>query len=103
MNTTALLLVAITVAADPKPGQEGTPEYEKAAKLVQQLGTPRFAVREAAAKELLEMGPLAIPALQAGTKATDEEVHTRCTALLPQVKAAEWKRRADAYLADKEG
>src|SRR5689334_23669005 len=33
----------------------------------------------------------------------DEEVRTRCTALLPQAKAAGWKKRAEAYLADADG
>jgi hypothetical protein len=98
-----LLLTAAVAVADPKPAPEGTPEHEKATDLVKQLGHPRFAVREAAAKKLLEMGGAAIPALTAGTKAADEEVRTRSAALLPQVRAAEWKKRADAYLADTAG
>ncbi|MBO0697592.1 MAG: HEAT repeat domain-containing protein [Zavarzinella sp.] len=104
MRSTVILLLITTVAvADPPPGAEGTPEHQKAAELVKQLGHPRFSVREAAAKELLEMGGPAIPALAAGTKAADEEVRTRSAALLPQVRAAEWKKRADAYRADAEG
>jgi hypothetical protein len=98
-----LLLSAAAALAAPLPGEEGTPEYEKAKALVQQLGHARFAVREAAAKQLVEMGAAAVPALAAGTKATDEEVRTRSTALLPQAKAADWRRRADLYLADKDG
>ena len=105
MRRTAILLLLSTTAAlaGPKPGEEGTPEHQKAADLVKQLGHPRYATREAAAKQLLEMGPAAVPALQAGTKAIDEEVRNRSVALLPQAKAAEWKRRADAYLAHTEG
>jgi HEAT repeat protein len=101
--TLVLLLTAAVAAADPKPAAEGTPEHERAAELVRQLGHPRFAVREAAAKQLLEMGGAAVPALTAGTKAADEEVRTRSAALLPKVWAAEWKKRADAYLADADG
>jgi hypothetical protein len=96
----ALFAASLTAAAGPKSGDEGTPEFEKASALVKQLGHARFAVREAAGKQLLEMGGPAIPALTAGTKSGDEEVRTRALALLPQVKAVEWKRRADAYLAD---
>src|SRR2546423_364882 len=104
MRVTTLLLLSTAVAlAGPKPGEEGTPEHARAAELVKQLGHPRYATREAAAKQLVEMGPAAVPALLAGTNAADEEVRTRSIALLPQAKAAEWKRRAEAYLADAEG
>jgi hypothetical protein len=99
----ALTLLATPAPAAREPGDPGTPEYAKASELVKQLGDARFATREAAAKKLLELGPAALPALRDGTKAGDEEVRARCAALLPKVKAAEWNRRADAYLADPEG
>ena len=54
MRTTLfLLLTAPVVAADPKPGDVGTAEYKKAAGLVHQLGHRQYAVREAAAKQLI--------------------------------------------------
>lgn len=99
----SLLFAAAVAVAGPRPGEEGTPEFEKASALVKQLGHPRFSVREAAAKQLVEMGGAAVAALTAGTRSDDEEVRTRSTVLLPQAKAAEWKRRADAFLADKDG
>jgi hypothetical protein len=94
------LLTTREAIAGPNPGDPGTPEFQKAAALVRQLGHQRFADREAAAKELVEMGGLAIPALRAGASADDEEVRSRSTALLPRAKAAGWKRRADAFLAE---
>lgn len=104
MRAILILLLATSLAiADAKPGDEGTPEFQKAAALVKQLGDKRYATREAAAKTLVEMGPAAVPALTAGTKSEDEEVRNRSVALLPQAKAAAWKRRAAAYLADTEG
>jgi len=103
MRTVLLLILAANLAAaGPKPGDEGTPEYTKAAELVRQLGAPRFAARESAAKELIEMGGAAVQALRAGTRSTDEEVRNRSTALLPKAVAAEWDRRATAFLADRE-
>jgi hypothetical protein len=99
----ALTLLATLAPAAPPPGDPGTPEYAKASELVRQLGDSQFAAREAAAKKLLEMGPAALPALRDGTKAGDEEVRARCAALIPKAKAVEWKRRADAYLADVDG
>jgi hypothetical protein len=101
--TLILMFGAAVAAADPKPGDEATPGHQKATALVKQLGDRRYATREAAAKQLIEMGPAAVPALTAGTKSEDEEVRNRSIALLPQAKAAEWKRRAAAYLADTEG
>jgi hypothetical protein len=98
-----LLLTAAIAIADPKPGDVGTPEHKQAGELVKQLGHPKYTIRESAAKQLLKMGPTAVVALIEGTKASDEEVRNRSAALLPQAKAAEWKRRSAAYLADAEG
>ena len=106
---TRIILIAVALlcvpgfGTDPRPGEPGTPEYDTAAGLVGRLGHARFAVREAAARELVEMGARAIPALRAGTQSRDQEVRTRCAALLPQARAAEWRRQADAYLADADG
>ncbi|HJZ94200.1 MAG TPA: HEAT repeat domain-containing protein [Gemmataceae bacterium] len=103
-RTLVFLLIALPAsAADPKPGDEGTPEFKKATELVKQLGHTRYATREAAAKQLLDMGGAAVPALTAGARSEDEEVRTRCIALLPHAKAADWKRRAAAFLADVDG
>jgi hypothetical protein len=99
-----LLLVAVArAAAGSEPGDPGTPGYEKAAKWVEQLGAARFAAREEAAKQLLEMRGPAIPAVVAGTRSGDEEVRTRCAAILPQIRAADWRARAGAFLADPTG
>jgi hypothetical protein len=99
--TLGLLLVMVArAAAGPEPGDPGTPEYEKAAKWVEQLGAPRFAAREEAAKLLLQMGGPALPAVEAGTRSKDAEVRARCAAILPQVRAADWRARAEAFLAD---
>jgi hypothetical protein len=95
-----LLLAPCIALSAPKPGDEGTPEYRAASELVGQLGHAKFAVREAAAKKLLEMSGAAIPALQAGTKSADEEIRSRSTALLPKAQSIEWGRRADAFLAN---
>jgi hypothetical protein len=101
-TTLFLLLTAPIVAADPKPDGAGTAEYKKAADLVQQLGHPQYAAREAAAKQLVDMGHAALAALRDGATSDDAEVRARSAALVPRAKAAEWKRRADAYVADAE-
>src|SRR5687767_4396970 len=98
-----LALGAPAAAPGPRPGEAGTPEFETATALVKQLGHARYAVREAAARRLVEMGEAAVPALRGGARSTDEEVRTRCATLIPEVRAAEWARRAVAYRADAEG
>ena len=37
------------------------------------------------------------------TRSDDAEVRTRCAAILPQVRAADWQARAQAFLADPAG
>jgi hypothetical protein len=97
------MLVPLASLGAPVPGDEGTPEYRAAAEFVKELGSPRFAAREAAAKKLLDMGAAAIPALIAGARATDEEVRSRSAALLSQAQANEWIRRAEAFARDADG
>ena len=104
MHPTCILLVSSAVClAGPRPGAEGTPDYKTATELVRQLGDPKFAVREAAAKRLVDMGAAAVPALAAGTKSDDEEVRTRSADLLPRAAAVGWGRRAETFLADPNG
>jgi hypothetical protein len=98
-----VLVLLTSAAAGPKPGDPGTPEYTRAADLVKQLEDARFAAREAAGKQLVEMGQAAAPALRDGQKAADEEVRTRCAALLPKALAFEWAQKAAAFLADPDG
>ena len=102
MRHTLLLVILLPapLLAGPKPGDEGTPEYQAASDLVRRLGDAKFATREEAARKSVDMGTAAVPALTAGTKSADEEVRTRSTALLPKAVAVGWKRRAEAFLAD---
>lgn len=101
-------LIVITVLAGsalaaPQAGDPGSAEFVTASELVKQLGDTKFAVREESAKKLLEMGRTSIAALRDGAKSDDEEIRSRCVSLIAKVKAAEWKRRADAYVADVDG
>lgn len=69
------------------------------AELVGQLGDPRFAVREAAAKSLIKIGAAAMPAVQSAIDTTaDPGIRERAEVLLPRLQ-----RIADSerYLAPK--
>jgi RNA polymerase sigma factor (sigma-70 family) len=57
-----------------------------AAKLVEQLGAPEFADREAATKKLRELGVNAEPALRAGVKSESPEVRARCAKILAEIR-----------------
>jgi hypothetical protein len=81
----------------------GQGEGRRAEELVEMLGSPRFAEREAAEKELLRLGAAALPAVRAGLKSADAEVRSRCKQLLGPLERQEWKRKADAYAADLRG
>jgi hypothetical protein len=75
----------------------------KAAALVEQLASSAFADREVAQKELLKLGPAALPALCNGLKSQDLEVRRRCEQLVALIEKGEWSRKADAYAADRAG
>src|SRR5205823_5569939 len=65
-----------------------------------QLGASTFDEREEAARQLLHLGPRAVPALREGLKSPDPEVRRRCGALLPAVLRSDEDRRLDAFLRD---
>src|SRR5262249_30564213 len=66
-----------------EPGRAPDP-----AALVERLGAPRYAEREAAAAALERAGAAAVPALRAGRRARDPEVRARAAALLERVESA---------------
>lgn len=92
--------------ADPDPKSLEVPpeELSKARELVQKLGSEEYAEREAAGRELAQMGRLARPALLDGVSTDpDPEVRARCGTLLPKATAEEVKSRLDSFMADAEG
>lgn len=65
------------------------------AKLVRQLGSARFAEREAASAALEKLGPAALPALRDAREATDPELRTRAEAIIARIRSRE-RDRAEA-------
>ena len=70
-------------------------DAERIGKLIEQLGNGRFAVREAATKELDAIGEAALPALKKAATSTDREVAQRATALVEKIS----KRGENARLS----
>ncbi len=95
------------VEQKPKAEPPAAPKPDPApAKLVEQLGSADFAEREAAQKQLKELGSKARGALEAGLKSENAEVVKRCRELLEHLARAEfdtkhWARFAKVIGDDK--
>ena len=75
----------------------------RTAALVKQLGDPAFRKREAAAAQLIELGNLARPALEAARDNPNAEVRDRAKHLLPKALEVEIRRRVARFRADPAG
>ena len=69
-------LVAVLLA-NPVPTLATPPDAPEIEQLIQQLGNPKFAEREAATKRLSAIGEPALEALKKATENTDAEVRRR--------------------------
>ncbi len=88
----------------PATGADGqTPDdaraRQRAEELVEKLGAPQFAVREAAAAELAALGFNARSALLAGMKHSDPQVRRSARWLIDRVAEEDLKRRLAAFEA----
>lgn len=79
----SVLLCAFGASPDQSKGDERKPKESDAAiaRLVEQLGSPSFAEREQATKDLGTIGVLALDALRKAAKSTNPEVARRATRL----------------------
>jgi RNA polymerase sigma factor (sigma-70 family) len=82
----------------PQESPDAKPNSQ-AQKLVQQLGSPSFAKRQAAEKALTDMGAQAAASVRAGMQDAELEVSRRCTALWPRLWQAEIARKDADRLA----
>ncbi len=102
-----LLTVVLWLSAVPTSSaeQEGTPpEIENVAQeLVRKLGNAKFQEREAASRELTNLGLDARQAIEEGCKNPDPEIAARCESLIPLLRMLELQRRVEEFAADQEG
>lgn len=92
--------------ADPDPKSLNVPEdlQKQAKELVGKLGSPVYAEREKATRELAKMGRMALPALhEALGSSTEPEVALRAEGLLPKAEAEDMRAKVGSFLADAEG
>ena len=73
--------------------QKATPakSEEHIKRLINQLGSERFADRERATQELLKLGKSALPSLKEATKSSDAEVRHRAQQLIERITAPDPK------------
>ena len=85
--TVVILAAAVMSAGAAKPAatQPTAAEKVKIDKLVAQLGSDTYAVREAAQKGLIKIGPPAMAGLSAAVRSNDLEVRTRARAALKAI------------------
>jgi hypothetical protein len=80
----------------PAAKADATPQQQKIADLVKQLGADDFATRDAASNELMKIGPEALPALKEALKSEDPSIQSYAEYLVPRIEGARDGRRAPA-------
>lgn len=102
-----LLTVVVWLPAVPvgSVAQERTPAETEllASELVRQLGNPKYLDREAASRELANLGLDARQAIEQGCKNPDPEIAARCESLVPLLRTLDLQRRVEEFAADQEG
>lgn len=86
-----------TIAGEPAQSPQSRPEIDVSA-LIERLGAPTVAEREAANRQLLQYGMRAKEALAAAVNSVDLERSWRAAAILERLESAERERRLIAFL-----
>jgi hypothetical protein len=99
MNITlATAFFILSAAFGQQPNPRSSANSDSVVEFVKLLADPKFHVREAAGRSLVQMGPAALDALKDGEKHPDLEVRERCRELQSTISSLEAKRRMDSFL-----
>jgi hypothetical protein len=90
-------VLALVVLALPAAVVWADAEADKIARLIKQLGSDSFDEREAATKELRQLGEAALTALREATRSDDAEIRKRAGELAEAVAAGLAGRAVDAF------
>ncbi|UUO05651.1 hypothetical protein M4951_20030 [Blastopirellula sp. J2-11] len=97
-----LLWVALPIilsGVEPVRADDATPTNPKVELLVQQLGDEKFALREQAARQLIETGMEAIDLLRQGLESDDAHVQLQVEYLIDAILQKDKRDRITAFLA----
>jgi hypothetical protein len=81
-----LLLIILSSFLPPRSAAESPTEAERAARLIEQLGSPQFTERETAMRALDEIGLPALEALRKATASADGEIARRAKELVERLE-----------------
>ncbi len=102
MFRTALPLLTILAIAVPlSAGDAPQASPGEIGELIDRLGQPAFEVREQAARQLVEFGSAALPALKDASESDDLEIRYRARRVLLAVEEREHELRLQAFLDEK--
>lgn len=99
----ALSWNARVLAADSRDRHASPPPAEEVERLVEQLGHPKFAERERAARELIATGLPAFAPLRSAANHPDPEIRFRAAKVLAEVRQRDFHRRVQVFAAGQEG
>jgi hypothetical protein len=92
------------VEADPAKLKPTAEQIARAEAIAVKLGSPIYAERDSASRELAALGRLALGVIERVLAETDDaEVRSRCEALRPAMAAADLKAKLAAFVADADG
>jgi hypothetical protein len=91
------LFAGLVPAADPTAPADARGRAEE---LVRDLGSPAFAERDRATRELRKLGRFALPALSAARRDDNPEVRMRAALLIPVAEADDLRVRLEAFVND---
>lgn len=98
----ACLFAAAWLRVPALPADDSLPTADKIARLIADLGSDEFSVRESASQELMRIGLPAFAALEAAAKHPDREVRYRSQRVLGVIRRHDVERRLEAFLSGKE-
>src|SRR5262245_27905817 len=100
----AVLAAAVGLAVGARAADPPTPppKPEQIARLITDLGSEEFTVRESASDELTRIGLPAFAALEAAATHPDREVRYRSQRILGLIREHDLKRRLEAFLSGRE-
>jgi hypothetical protein len=98
------LVAAAVISTAPPAAASGQPASpERIAGLVRDLGSEKFATREKATRQLIELGIVTRDALERATLGGDAEVRVRARAVLDIVSESDFQQRLREFSADYDG